>query len=107
MNSEEQRAGHNDENHRRKAYRRLVVVQHLGSLAGGGGEKALHHEDAVIHADAEDEGRDDDIDEIELQAEEPHYALHDIPAESHREEGDDGDRDVAERQEKDNEDENH
>ena len=46
-------------------------------------------------------------DEIELQAEDPHYALHDIPAESHREEGDDGDRDVAERQEKDNEDENH
>ena len=68
MNSEEQRAGHNDENHRRKAYRRLVIVQHLGSLAGGGGEKALHHKDAVIHADAEDEGRDDDVDEIELQS---------------------------------------
>ena len=107
MHGEKQRARHYNQNHRGEPDCGLVVVQHLRTLAGSRGEKALHHEDAVVHADAEDEGRNDDIYQIELQTENPHDALHDVPAEGHREESYDADGHIAERQEKHHEHENH
>ena len=73
-----------------------MEFKHLVLSLAGFGKQTLHHKDAVIHADTVNEGGDNNIDQIEFQAEEGHVSLHHIPAHEHREEGHQGYPDVAE-----------
>ena len=47
----------------------LVILQ----LVAVGGNQTMHDEDAVVDADTEDEGGDDDTDEVELYIEDGHH----------------------------------
>ena len=68
-------------------------------------QQAFHHKDAVVHADTVNERGNDNVDEIELQVEDGHIALHHVPADEHGKEGQQGNPDVPEGDEQDDEDE--
>lgn len=59
-------------------------------------EQTFHHEDSVVVTLTEDEGRQDDIDDIELQSEEAHDRNDPDPTEYHRHKSDEGYRQAAE-----------
>ena len=87
----------------REEYCALMVVQKGLVLPSRVGEKAVHHEDAVVDSYTEYEGRYDDVDQIELQAEQSHESLDDVPAEEHREERQQRYPYIAEREQQDDE----
>ena len=60
-------------------------------------DAALRHEDGVVVALTEDEGGEDDVDDVELDAQQRHDAQNPYPADSHRDEGYDGQLDASER----------
>ena len=76
-------------------------------LPGSPGKESLHHEYAVVHPDSKDESGYDDVDQIELQTKDSHDTLDDEPAQSHRDKGNHGKGDAAERQQQDNQHEDH
>ena len=59
-------------------------------------DAAFGDEDGVVVALAEDEGGQNDVDDVELDAEQRHDAQNPYPADSHRDEGDDGQLDASE-----------
>ena len=74
----------------------FVIVQHAGFAFSGFGEQAFHHKDTIVNANAVDEGGNDNVDQVELEAQEGHVALHHVPAHEHGEEGYEGGPDVPE-----------
>lgn len=105
MDGEEQRRHHNDEDGRREEDGHLVPSEHVAVAGSRLFEQAFGDKDAVIHTHAENEGGNDDVDEVEFQADESHVTLHHEPTEHHREEGQQGSDEVAERNQQDDQDE--
>ena len=59
-------------------------------------EQTFYHEDSVVVALTEDKRRQDDVDDVELQAEDTHDCDDPYPAEYHRYKSNEGNRQVAE-----------
>ena len=96
MCSEEQRAGYHHQHEGREEDGCLVINEQVVILAFRLGYQARHHEDTIVDTDTEDEGSDDDVNQVELQAEDAHDALHHVPAQAHRQESDEGNRNTTE-----------
>ena len=78
----------------REEYGRLVRVEQLVA-AHVAVLQAIHDEDAEIVADTEDECREDDVDDVEADVEQPHYSHDDNPADAHGQEADECQLDTA------------
>ena len=80
MHSEHHTADGDDQGDGTEEDGRLMVGELLTVVVS----EPVHDKDTVVHADTEDEGGDDDVDEVETHVEEHHRSQHDDPTEQDR-----------------------
>ena len=105
MYGEEEGGHHDNEDDGREEDGHLVPSEHVAVASPCLSEQAFGNENAVVDTHTEDEGGDNDVDEVELQAYNSHVALHHEPTEHHGDEGQERGDDVAERDQQDQQDE--
>ena len=103
MPGKDQRSDADEHDQGREGNGTLVGGQHLTAMPALV-EAALGHEDGVVVALTKDEGGQDDVDQIELDAQQGHDAQDPYPTDSHGQEGEQGQLYVAEREPEEEED---
>ena len=96
MTGYDEGADANEHDERREHDRPSIGGEH-GTMVFVLIERALCHEDGIVVALAKDEGAQDDVDDIELNAQQRHDAQYPQPTDGHRQEGQQRQRQTAER----------